>query len=163
MAKLTVDPEKLKIKIITPGIYEVQFIKFNPKHNKDKDSINLSPRLEVINHPEFNGAFTLPVLSMKIENFIQDFVHACGLTMEDGEIPGDWNIPNGDMSSDPSKWTYNGPLSGRTLHVELVPGEWEGRQRNEVKRFICAVPNCAERFPLIRHSQNMIYNKPAVS
>lgn len=159
MGKLGVDPEKLKVKIVSQSnIYELKFIGFYPKRNAKGDSVNLGAVFEIIgdtSNPQNNGARVFFNGSLKFEQAIQDMVHAFGLTMEaDGSIPGEW-VGNDDPSSDPSTWKYNGPLSGHVIRAEIEPGDYDGRPQNQLKRFVCSVPNCVTRFPDIVHSQNL--------
>lgn len=151
--QVKLDKDKLVTKIVTKNIYELSFKGFKPKKSKNGDSINLNATLEVVNDPQFSGAVVFAGLNTKIDSWIQDFVHAFGLAInEDGSIPGDFE---GDPN-DPSTWKYVGPLQGRVLRAEVMPTSFEGRQRNEINRYICAVPQCATKFPDISHSMNMI-------
>ena len=91
-----------------------------------------------------------------------DFVHAAGLQMDEIQdefagtekakltIPGIFDGADANPD-DPSKWSYQGPLLNRTMEVELAETEYQGKKRNEVRQFYCAVPGCTEK-----HSTNLI-------
>jgi len=96
---------------------------------------------------------------------LNDFVHAMGLRMEEiqdgnqGTEAASYTIPgvfeNADkFPDDPSQWKYLGPLVNKTLECELAITEYQGRQRNEIRQFRCAVPDCSDK-----HSTNLISSK----
>jgi hypothetical protein len=159
-----VDQSKIEgQEVFPPGIYEVKLIKFSPKKAKS-GSTSLKPMLEVVNHSEYagrklydelneGGAFTWP-----------DFCHCFGLPMEtDGDsswLPGEWD---GDKvkfkEDDPATWVYKGPLVGRTGKVEVAVDNYQGRDNNKIKRYFCAVADCATKFPKIRHIEDLLKKK----
>ena len=95
-------------------------------------------------------------LNDSIPAFIQDFVHSFGVPMEDpfGPNPSMPGSFDGD-EQDPKTWKYTGPLLGKTAQWELGTRMYLGREVTDVRRFICAVPDCALTYPLVRHSNDM--------
>lgn len=165
--KMKYDQEKLEgLQPVPAGIYKVLFVGFNPKKSKPNiakggaQSLNLNAKVKILDHPEFETErFVIANLNEGIPSFIQDFVHSFGLEMEDqlGDnpmLPGNWE---GDESN-PETWKYHGPLTAKTAEWELGIKDFQGRPSQSIKKFICAVPNCATRFPKVRHSQDMAKN-----
>lgn len=163
MHQMDFSTEQLEgIQPVPNGIYRLRLIGFEPKASKAGDSINLNPIFQFID-PEYSERPSLRYSftgNTKIPSFLQDLVHATGLEMEeDGDksrIPGFWD---GDKqkydAKDPSTYVYSGPLLNQELQAEVVQDEYQGRVNNKIRKFICAVPNCAERFPKIRHAEDM--------
>ena len=125
------------------GIFEFRLDGFKPKKSKDGKSTNLNPQMRVINHPTNNDAPIFENMNSQAGWVQQDFCHALGVEMEpDGGFPGEFNGPE----SDPSQWTYMGPLVGRTGRVELVQvPNLKGGMRTTPKKYFCAVPGCTAR------------------
>ena len=157
---------------VPAGLYKVRFIKFDVKAAKLKvgeaswTSVNLNPIVEILEHPELNfkdgKPRTLKCLSLnsKLGGFINDFVHSFGLEMEDqlGEnpqIPGMFDKTPSFDATKPETWIYEGPLTGRTAEWDVVVGSYNNRPNNQINRMICKVPDCATKFPVIQHAQNM--------
>lgn len=160
---MKVSNEKLEGQDVFPaGQYDIKLIKFKPSKAKT-GSINLNAMMEVENHPDFagrklydplneGGAFTWP-----------DFCHAFGLPMEtDGAtswLPGEWNgNPASFKEDDPTTWVYKGPLLGRKAKVEVAVDNYNGRDNNKIRRYFCAVADCATKFPKIKHIQDLLKN-----
>jgi hypothetical protein len=147
---------------VPAGQYDAQLKGFKPKESKDKDSVNLNAEFEIIGNDDLKNRKFFATLSMKAPWIIVDFVHACGLVMEEVQdeyastekanytIPGIFEGSDGS-EPDPAKWKYQGPLTNKTLKVELAEKEYQGKKSNEVRQFICAVPDCKEK-----HSTNLI-------
>lgn len=142
------------------GIYTVAFVGFKPKKSKDSMSLNLNGMAKIINVPDLKGPGMLfASLNSQIPSFTQDFVHSFGLEMDNqnGDIPtlpGDFD---GDPN-DPTTWKYTGPLTGQTAQWEISlkphfsnPGEVQ----QDLVKFVCKVPQCAERFPQVKHATDM--------
>ncbi len=150
---------------VAAGLYEVRFVGFKVALSKKGDSFNYNASVEIIDPPVEKYQSKVYVnLNSQIPNWIQDFVHSFGLEMEfnpdteKSDIPGDWD---GDSASfDPNKletYKYEGPLTGKTAIWELVPDkDLNGKPRTSANRFICAVPNCAQKFPEIQHAMKMV-------
>lgn len=160
--KMGFNKEKLKGPEPVPnGIYILRMLAFNPKLSEKKDSTNLNAVLEVTGNGDLDGKKVFLGLNTKIPNWIQDFVHALGMEMEDqlSEEPSIPGVFDGDpvkfKADDPSTWVYKGPLIGRTGKFELGQREYQGRMQQDAKQFICAVPGCATKFPDVRHTANM--------
>lgn len=159
--KMSYSQEELEgIKPVPAGIYNVVFIGFKPKKAKSGDSINLNGSAKIIGVPDLKGPGMLFVsLNSQIPSFIQDFVHSFGLEMDDQngdnpQIPGDFD---GDTNN-PETWKYTGPLYKQTARWEVSqqphftnPGEVQ----QDLVKFICKVPQCAERFPKVKHAKDM--------
>jgi hypothetical protein len=150
------------------GWYKLQVKAFKPKASAVKppatvpDSFNMNAEFEVIGNAQFDGRKCFAGLNSKAWFIIMNFVHACGLQMEelqDGNqgteaanfaIPGVWEDSD-KYPDDPSKWRYLGPLTNATFEAELAETEYQGKKRNEVRQFKCVIPGCTER-----HSTNLI-------
>jgi hypothetical protein len=160
--QMKISNEKLEGQdVFPPGEYQVKLVSFRPELSKKGDSTNLNALMVVVGHPEFanrklfdtlnsGGAFTWP-----------DFVHCFGLPMEtDGAnswIPGSWDgDPAKFKEDDPKTWVYKGPLVGRTGKVAVVVDSYNGKDNNKIDRYFCAVPDCATKFPKIRHIEHLV-------
>lgn len=150
------------------GWYKLQTKAFKPAAAKVKppattpDSFNMNAQFEVVGHSTLDGRMCFASLNSKAGFIIVNYVHACGLQMEelqDGNqgteaasfaIPGVWEDSD-KYPEDPSKWRYLGPLTNATFEAELAETEYNGKKRNEIRQFKCAVTGCTER-----HSTNLI-------
>lgn len=147
------------------GIYEVRLEGFAPKLSKAKEgkspSVNLNGIVVVVGNPEYDGRKVFAGLNEQIPGWIQDFVHSFGLEMEDqlGDAPAVPGIFDADPTTfkadDPSTWKYAGPLLGRTAKWELGVRTYQGKEQQDIRQFICSVPNCASLFPSIKHAKDM--------
>lgn len=160
--KMNFNQEELKgVQPVPAGLYKVRLEGFKPKASKNGDSTNLNAEVTIVGGGEFDGKKLFAGLNSKIPNWIQDFVHSFGLEMEDQlsdnpSIPGVWDAdPSTFKADDPSTYKYAGPLLGRVAEWEVGMGEYQGKAKNEIRQFICAVPDCASRFPLISHTKDM--------
>jgi hypothetical protein len=165
--KLTQSKEQIEGKEVAPeGIYTLKLVGFKPKFSKpnpqfpDKaPSLNLNAKMEIIDNPEQEGKFVYEVLNMNSFMF-PDFCHAFGLPMEtDGEsywLPGTWDSASDFDPANADTYKYDGPLVGRTAQAEVAVDSYNGRQNNKVRRYFCAVDDCANKFPEIRHSENLL-------
>lgn len=142
---------------VPAGVYQVRFVEFKPKASKAGTSNNLNAWVVILNHPEWQVERKLVAnLNDSIPAFIQDFVHSFGLEMHDQNgdnpsIPGNWD---GDEAK-PETWKYQGPLVNKTAEWEIGMGEYNGKPTNVIRKFICKVPNCAQKFPKIQHAADM--------
>lgn len=150
---------------VQPGIYEVRFISFNPKWSKEKEgrekSLNLNPKLEIINNPDLVNRFLFDTLNQNAF-YMADFAHCFGVEMEqEGEtyyLPGTWDS---DPSFDAEKaetYKYRGPLLGKTGRVEVAIDASYNPQRptNKIRQWICAIEDCATKFPQIKHNTDLL-------
>lgn len=159
------DKDSLLQKVIPGGLYTLRLTGFKPRLNKNKDGINFNPQMEVINNPEYDKTKIFDSLSSKAGFTQWDFVHAFGLELEDQGngnyvIPGTWDgDPAAFKETDPSTWKYDGPLIGRDASVELAIDTYEGKQNNKIRRYICAVLDCATKFPDNKHIMDMLRKK----
>jgi hypothetical protein len=159
-----VDTSKIEgQEVFPPGIYEFKLAGFKPSAAKT-GSTNLNARFEMINHPEYAGRKVFDSLNEGGAFLWPDFCHALGLPMEtDGDsswLPGEWNgDPAKFKEDDPSTWVYKGPLVGRVAKLEIAVDNWQGRDNNKIKRYFCAVADCATKFPKIRHSDDLLKKK----
>jgi hypothetical protein len=171
--KMSLSKEQVEGKEVLPaGLYEVRFIKFNPKLSKAnagnpdaERSINLNAEYEVINHPEYATRKLYEVMNMKSYNIQNEVCHAFGVPLESGVgdtgeveywIPGTWDNKPGFNPADPSTFEYKGPLIGQVAKVEVAVDNYQGRDNNKVRRYFCAIDDCATKFPEIRHSDNLL-------
>jgi hypothetical protein len=160
---------------VPAGWYTLQFKGFKPVAAKIKQgetesgSINLNPELVIIGNPDYENRRIFSNLNSKAGFIIFDFVHACGLPMEEvqdefaGTEKANYTLPgifegSDQYPTDPSKWKYLGPLTNKTLEVEVaeIPAQTgtDGKfykAKNDIRQFKCAVPGCQEK-----HSTNLI-------
>jgi hypothetical protein len=152
MPKIKASKESLEGKPPLPvGIYTFRLDGFDPKLSKDTKSVNLQPKMKVINHAQHNDGRIFENLNSQAGWVMRDFCHALGIHMdgpEETDLPGDFQGPEGD----PSNWKYVGPLVGKTGQVELttVPN-LKGGTRTVPKRYLCAIPGCA-----VKHSESLV-------
>ena len=157
MPKITVPKEQVEgFKPIEGGVYEVRLDGFEPISSKDGTSINLRPKLVVINHPKHNDQRLFDNLNTGCW-YIQDFVHCFGLEMvqkgDDLDIPGEFL--GRDFSGQKKEklgWTYVGPLLGRVGKVRVVVQEnsQTHKEQNVIDQWYCDLTACQEK-----HSTNL--------
>lgn len=156
--------EELKgLQPIPAGIYEVRLIGFEPKSSKAGDSVNLNPIFSVVNNLEFEGRTLKYVFvgNSKIPSFLQDMCHCFGMEMEEYDsdrprIPGIWDTDKNKFKVGAyGTYVYSGPLLNKVGKIELIESEFQGKKNNKIRKFFCNVPQCAERFPDITHSDNV--------
>ncbi len=162
--------------IAQTGLYELQVNGFRPKITKKGDGINYNVETTIVNNPgvtasgaPLEGIKVFHPLSTKFSIAIWDFVHSCGLEVEEVVIPGDAQtdqhttlvlpgiFENSDQfPEDPSQWgAYKGPLLNVIFKADVIESSYNGKPKNEIRAFICALDNCAEKFPDVRHSNNL--------
>ena|SRR5215472_14259769 len=143
-----------------PGWYTLQFKQFKPKiAGVNKDGVMLNAECIIIGNGDQEGKRVFIGLSNKAGWVIYAFVHACGLPMtviEDGNqgteaeetaLPGTWEHVD-QFPDDPSKWgKYVGPLTNKTFEAELAITSYQGRDKNEVRQFRCALADCSDKHP----------------
>lgn len=176
--KLHISKEQVEGREQLPeGIYKVRFSKFNPQWTRQNQltheqwiasrSINLQGVYEVLEHPDYAGTFVYDTLNIgpKTPLFgLMDMCHAFGLNMEPDTASGEYDIPGFDSvaqspSFDPEKpetWDYRGPLMGRVAQLEVGHKLFNGKPQVRPRRWFCSIPDCAQKYPMIRHSQNLI-------
>lgn len=167
--KMSFSQDKLEgLQPVPNGQYKVLFIEFKPSWSKNanqitgKKSINLNAKVKILEHPEFEQErFLIAALNEGVPSFIQAFVHSFGVEMDDQlgdnpSIPGTFDTDKSKFKEDdPTTWVYSGPLTAKTAVWEVGTKEHNGRQVQSLRRFICSVPDCATKYPKIRHSQDM--------
>ncbi len=134
------------------GLVTVRLDGFEPKYSKDRGSINLNPKMKVINHSEYNDRVVFENWNTKAKWLWPDYCHAFGVQLPevngDFEWPGDFDGPD----DDPTKWQYRGPLLGQTAQIMLIQADnTKGSDVNKVKFYVCKVPGCA-----LKHSANLV-------
>jgi hypothetical protein len=151
------------------GMYTLALRGFTPKPIIPKDGtdvspgVNYNPILEILSKVDGSPAptrtdgkplrvfFSAPTTW---QGAVEDFCHAFGLPLEDDGngnvgLPGIWDPQE---EQDVTKCTYRGPLlDGRTAQAFLVKTTYNGQEKNEIKYFVCKVPNCAQKFPKLIH------------
>lgn len=161
MPQIMVPKEKLKgFEALPPGIYDLQLQGFEPEFSKKKDSINLNPKLVVINNAnaELNGKRAFDNLNSQAGWVHIDFCHGFGelMTGEENGVPMEnWASPNAGIPGqfeenpafvgDPSKWVYIGPLLNKIAKVEIVnvPGyKNPAKLQAVINKYFCTVTGC---------------------
>lgn len=154
------------------NIYELQVAGLKPKLSKAGDSLNYNAEFTIINNPALEGRKVFSSLNTKFFTAIRDFVHATGNVCEvvqvqnpeTGEIEEQFVLPGifenqEQHPDDPSLWgAYRGPLTNATFKAEVVKTEYQGKLKNEIRAYFCAVPNCATLEPDMKHSTSLIKN-----
>lgn len=168
--KMSVSKEQVEGREVVPeGIYKVRFVKFAPKLSKadpnnpaKERSINLNAEYEIVDSTDFADRKIFELANMKSFNIQTEICHCFGVPLELDTtddtyfIPGTWDSnPNFDQDN-PETYEYRGPLIGKVGVVELAVTSWNGRSRNQVRRYLCGIPTCAQDFPQVRHVQNLI-------
>jgi hypothetical protein len=157
-------------KPVPQGLYEVQTTGFRPKVAKSGTSLNYNVELTVVNHPEYEGRKIFHPLNTSFGVAIRDYVHCMGEKLEKRIIPGDAQtnqeeaeylpgmFENQDQfPEEPEKWgKYLGPLTNKIGRAELDVTQYQGKDKNEVRSFLCAVAGCAVSEPDKKHSTNLI-------
>jgi hypothetical protein len=149
---------------VPAGWYTVQFKQFKPRASKAGDSASLNAELAIVAPTEYENRRVFVGMNTKMAFMWPDFVHAAGLPMEEvqdenaGTEKANYTLPgvfeNSDTAPDkPETWKYLGPLTNKTMEVELCETEYQGKKRNEVRQFKCAVAGCTDK-----HSTNLIKN-----
>jgi hypothetical protein len=156
--KMKVTNDKLEgMDVFPAGQYDVKLISFKPS-KASTGSINLNAMFEVVNHPEYSGRRLYDSLNEGFNVSRQDLAHCLGFPMEtDGKeswLPGEWS----GEENDPKTWKYTGPLLGQTGKVEVGIKTYNGKESNGIRRYFCAVPDCATKFPKIRHVTDLMKN-----
>jgi hypothetical protein len=155
---------------VAPGVYELQVTGFRPKISKAGTSLNYNAEFTITNHPSDDGRKVFHPLNTSFGVAIRDFSHACGCALETITVPGDIDTPqheeqvlpgafeNADKyPDDPSKWgKYIGPLTNKIFKAELAITSYNGKPKNEVRLFFCALQDCAIKEPDLKHSMNLI-------
>lgn len=154
---------------VPAGWYTLQFKGFRPRKSKDGESVSLNAELAVIAPDEYKERRVFVGMNTKMAFMWQDFVHSTGLHMEEmqnenaGTDKADYTLPGvfegaDTHPEDPSQWKYLGPLTNKTMEVELaeIPATTDAngrmyRAKNEVRQFKCAVTGCTEK-----HITNLI-------
>ncbi len=165
MTKLGVSKESLTQKHMVNGIYEVQFVGFQPKLSS-KNSVLLRPEMKIIGNADFNGKAVYDKYSLPLNSgwAVQDYVHCFGLELDaDGNIPGEWDFnaaAGADPMADPSKWKYRGPLVGKVGKVSIIEAEYTDKSGAkkmgiQINQYICGVPNCPAKNQTIRHATSI--------
>jgi hypothetical protein len=144
------------------GMYKLRLTSINCKFTEKKDSVNMRWEYEILGHQTKDGkAYKTSMFISQKAGWIQnDATHALGLTMEEQPdksltIPGEFTGPD----AEPEKWQYRGPLLGRECQAYLVRETSNGREYNNIKYYVCAVPNCAQRFPKVAHTKDYTRKK----
>lgn len=155
---------------VPAGWYVLQFKQFKPKISKQGDSLSLNAEFAILTPAEYENRRVFVGMNTKMAFMWADVIHSMGLTMEEiqdenaGTEKASYTIPGifegqDKFPDDPSQWKYIGPITNKTLEVELaeIPAQTvDGklyRAKNEVRQFKCAVDGCTER-----HSTNLIKN-----
>lgn len=161
--KMKFSQEELKgLEPVPAGTYDVAFVGFKSKLSEKGDSVNLNGMLKVVGKPELGtNRIIFCNLNTQIPGFIQDFVHMLGHPMEnqnadEPSIPGNFDGDTAKFKEDdPTTWVYKGPLVGSTGKVEVGLKDYKGAPSQDIVKFICKVPKCAETYPKVRHSKDM--------
>lgn len=155
---------------VPTGVYELRLVKFRPKLSAKGNSLNYNAEFEVFNHPEYDGRRVFHPLNTLFAIAIWDYVHSCGLEVdnikvtdeqtgmetEEFVLPGIFENANA-APDNPEAWgDYKGPLLNKGFRADVVETSYKGKPKNEIRAFLCAIPDCAEKHPDIKHSTNLI-------
>lgn len=157
--KFKVETENLERTVIPAGLYELELKGFKPKVSKNGDSVNLNGYFEVCNLPQAGKKATIFCsFNSKFAQDTLDFVHACGMHLEDDSLPGNFEgvKQEADGSQNFNQAKYVGPLLGKRVQAFVALREYNGTPQNAVQYFVCKVHDCAVKYPKVRHSQNLI-------
>lgn len=152
------------------GIYELQTTAFRPKIAKSGNSLNYNAEFTITGNPAYENRKVFHPLNTAFAVAIRDYVHACGLALETIIVPGDADTPQHEeqilpgtfenqaqFPDEPEKWgKYLGPLTNKIFKCELATTSYNGKEKNEIRAFYCALPGCATLEPELKHSQNLI-------
>lgn len=169
--KMAVSNDKLEGKDAVPaGLYKLRFVSFAPKFSALKPgepegtikSLNYNAKMEIIDNPEVlkdGPRYVYEGLNENAGWILQDWCHALGFPMEtDGKaswFPGDWEGEEGKAET----YKYNGPLTGQVMEAEVAITVFNGKDVNKVRRYLCAIKDCAQKFPKIQHSKDLLKKK----
>lgn len=164
MPKMGVNPEQTKApKPVPGGWYDLRIKSLVCKMSKSKKGYNYEAYTEVVNNTAENNGSFVPVRmnnGFKQAMCANDLCHGAGFPLEiDGSFPGDWKLKDAAKPDDFDGAQYTGPLLGKVIEAELVVTNYEGVDRNEVKQIRCKTPDCAIRYPDIRHLTDWIGKK----
>lgn len=168
--RMSVSKEQVEGKELVPdGIYQVRFIKFSPKLSKpqpgalnSQQSVNLNAEYEILNHPDYAGRKIFETANMKMYNIQTELCHCFGIPMEFDQsddmyyIPGTWDTRPDFNPALPETFEYKGPLTGKVGKIELGSRNFAGRDMNAIRRYFCDIPDCAQKYPQVRHVMNLI-------
>ena len=147
---------------VPSGWYTLQLKGFHPRASKDGNSVSFNAELAIVSPSEYEGRRVFASLNSKAGFIIFDFIHATGMELDEVQDenagtekashtwPGVWDGQS-QYPEDPTQWKYQGPLLNRTMEVELAETEYQGKKRNEVRQYKCAVAGCTAK-----HSTNLI-------
>lgn len=150
---------------VPDGWYTLQLKTFRPRASKDGQSVSLNAELAIVSPEEYVDRRVFASLNSKAAFILFDFVHALGFEMEEiqdenaGTERAAFTIPgifDGEASNpdDPTQWKYQGALLNSTMEAEIATTEYQGKKRNEIRQYKCAVAGCTEK-----HSTNLIKNQ----
>ena len=149
MAKVSFSKEQLEGNVYPDGLYKVRLEGFEPAFSKKRDSINLNPKLMIVDHATLNNKRVFDNLNSGASWIIEAFVHAFGLQLVPngqggGDLPGEFLGPD----DDPDKWEYQGPLTGAVAQVILKKTEYNGKENTKVDQWLCNLgTNCKTKHP----------------
>ena len=147
MPKFSASKEEIKGQsLLSEGLYTVRLDGFKPRFSKNKDSVNLSPQLVIINHPEHNNRRVFDNLNTNAKFLWADFCHCFGVPLE--TTPDGANFPGDFIGGDnnPESWQYTGPLLGQTGQIYVVESDnGKGGKNNKIRFYVCKLPNCQEK------------------
>lgn len=163
--KMGVSKEAVEGKETVPaGQYLVRFVEFKPKYSKPNQadptkvpSLNFNARLE-ITEGDHAGRMIFDGLNENAGWVQQDFCHCFGLSMEQDpstevySIPGIWDGEEGK----PETYVYKGPLTGKVGKIEVALDTYNGKQYSKVRKYFCAIDNCDQLYPDVKHSQDLL-------
>lgn len=151
MPKITVSKESLEGGAqIPPGVVEVRCDGFDPKLSKKLDSVNLRPKLKIINSQTHNDRQVFENLNSKAGFQAIEFFHALGLELE-GSDKTEYPLEYFGDDAKPETWNITSPAIGRTARVELGETEYQGKKQTAIKRYFCRVSGCT-----YRHKENLL-------
>ena len=155
---------------VPTNIYTLQLVGFRPKVAAKGDSLNYNAEFKILDDPQYNDSKVFFSLNTKFFVATRDWVHATGneceisqmLNPETGVVEDFETMPGffedaDKFPEDPTKWgAYRGPLTNATFKAEVILTSYQGKPKNEIRQFFCAVPDCATKYPDMKHLTNLI-------
>lgn len=163
MPKMSVNADTLEApKPVPSGWYKLRLKGITIKKSKSGKGYNYETFLTTTEAPaETNDKFIMFRMNNGFNQGpdMQELSHGLGFPMDldngQASLPGDFTLKDPTQPEEWDQAQYSGVLLGKVAEVELVTEVYDGRESNVIKQFRCKVPDCATRFPTIRHRTDL--------